>query len=61
LATSGIRVFTDTGDVYGSFENDMYFNVESDTGDVNVPDGIFGNNVCYVRTNTGDVKIEIEK
>lgn len=61
IAYSPVRVYTDTGDVYGSFENDMYFNVESDTGDVNVPEGIFGCNVCYVRTNTGDVKIEIEK
>ncbi len=59
--SSSIRVFTDTGDVYGVFSNDVVFNVKTDTGDVDVPEGVKNGPGGYVQTNTGDVKIEIEK
>ncbi|MBR2880623.1 MAG: DUF4097 family beta strand repeat protein [Oscillospiraceae bacterium] len=58
--SSSIRVFTDTGDVYGVFSNNVMFNVETDTGDVDVPEGIMDGPGGYIQTNTGDVKIEIE-
>ena len=58
--SSSIRVFTDTGDVYGVFSNNVMFNVETDTGDVDVPEGVKDGPGGYIQTNTGDVRIEIE-
>ncbi len=59
--SSSIRVFTDTGDVYGSFSNDVVFNVKTDTGDVDIPEGVKNGPGGYIQTDTGDVKIEIDK
>ena len=57
---ANFRVFTDTGDVDGSFVSDMIVNAETDTGDVDIPKCAVGGN-CYINTNTGDIRIEIEK
>ena len=54
-----VHIYTDTGDVYGSFTSDMIFNVSTNTGDVNVPQSAAGGE-CYIKTNTGDIKIEIK-
>jgi hypothetical protein len=53
-----ICVKTDTGDVTGSLLSDKVFDVETDTGDVNVPETVSGGK-CEIVTDTGDIKITI--
>ena len=54
-----IYVETVTGDVTGSFLSGKRFEVETNTGDAEVPDSSEGG-TCRVKTNTGDVKLEIK-
>ena len=55
-----ILVETSTGDVEGTFLSDKIIFAETDTGRVNVPKGIVGGR-CEIKTNTGDIKLEIQK
>ncbi len=55
-----ISIETDTGDVFGSLISDKIFIVESDTGNIDVPETTSGG-ICKITTDTGDIKIEIEK
>ena len=55
-----LDVSTDTGEVKGTLLSDKVFIVRSDTGDVDVPETTSGG-VCRISTDTGDIKIEIEK
>ena len=49
---------TDTGDIEGTLLSEKVFFVESDTGDVEVPKTTTGGK-CEIRTDTGDIEIEI--
>ena len=53
-----IFVKTGTGDVTGILLSDKMFDVETDTGEIDVPRTTEGGK-CQIRTNTGDVKITI--
>ena len=55
---ASIFVETDTGDVEGSLLSEKIFFTESDTGDIHVPRGTSGGR-CEIRTDTGDIEIEI--
>ena len=55
-----ITVKTDTGNVTGSLLTDKTFLAESDTGRVNVPRGSTGGK-CEITTDTGNIKITVEK
>ncbi|MBQ8440452.1 MAG: DUF4097 family beta strand repeat protein [Clostridia bacterium] len=57
---ASIFVETDTGDVEGSLFSEKIFFTESDTGDIHVPHGTSGGR-CEIRTDTGDIEIEIVK
>lgn len=51
---------TQTGDITGSLLSDKIFLVESGTGSVKVPKTTEGGE-CQVRSETGDIKLKIEK
>jgi DUF4097 and DUF4098 domain-containing protein YvlB len=51
---------TSTGDVEGTLRSDKMFIVRTDTGDVDVPKTMSGGR-CEITTDTGDIKIRIEK
>jgi DUF4097 and DUF4098 domain-containing protein YvlB len=51
---------TSTGDVEGTLRSDKVFIVRTDTGDVEVPKTTSGGR-CEITTDTGDIKIRIEK
>ena len=53
-----IFVETDTGDVEGSLLTNKMFITQTDTGDIDVPQTINGGR-CEIRTDTGDIKINI--
>lgn len=55
-----IFVTTDTGDVSGSLCSDKIFFTKTDTGDVDVPRSMTGGK-CEITTDTGDIRIEIQK
>ena len=55
-----IFVKTDTGDVGGTLLSDKVFIAKTDTGDVELPKTISGGK-CEINTNTGDIKISIQK
>ncbi len=55
-----IFVETDTGDVTGSLLTDKVFVVETDTGSMDVPRTVTGGR-CEITTDTGDVRIKIQK
>lgn len=55
-----ISVRTDTGDVNGSLLSEKVFITRTDTGDVDVPRTTSGGR-CEIITDTGDIKIRIEK
>lgn len=56
----GIFIETDTGDVKGSLLSDKVFIAKSDTGKVDVPKTASGGK-CEITTDTGSIKITIEK
>ena len=53
-----IFIITDTGDVEGSLLSEKVFIVNTDTGDIEVPNSITGGR-CEITTDTGDIKITI--
>ena len=55
-----IYVEVDTGDVRGTLLSDKVYIVETDTGNVDVPKTITGGR-CEISTDTGDVKISVNK
>lgn len=55
-----ITIKTDTGDVIGTLLSDKVFITESDTGTVRVPRTTEGGK-CEITTDTGDIRIDIEK
>lgn len=55
-----LYIETDTGYVKGSLLSDKIFFAETDTGRVDVPKTMTGGK-CEVKTDTGDIKITIEK
>lgn len=55
---TNIHIFTDTGDVYCYFLSEKTFDVHSQTGDIKRPKSK-GDEVCEVKTVTGDITIEI--
>lgn len=55
-----ISIKTSTGDVNGSFLSDKVFLTESNTGRISVPQTTTGGK-CEIITDTGDIKITIEK
>ncbi len=54
-----IRLEASTGNVKGSVLKAMTFDVDSSTGKRNYPKGTTGN-LCYIRTSTGDINVEIK-
>ena len=54
-----LYVKTNTGNVTGSLLTDKVFVTDTDTGRVEVPQTAVGGR-CEIRTNTGDIKIEID-
>ncbi len=61
-SADGGEVFieTDTGDVYGTLLSDKIFITESSIGDIKVPKTTSGGK-CEIKTDTGNIKIGIEK
>ena len=55
---ASIVVETDTGDVTGTLLSEKIFFTESDTEDIRVPQSMSGGR-CEIRTDTGDIVIEI--
>ena len=53
-----ILVKTDTGDVTGMVLTEKVFDVETDTGSVNIPKSGNGGN-CVIHTDTGDIEIAV--
>ncbi len=51
---------TDTGSVSGTLLSDKIFMTESDTGSINVPKTVTGGK-CEIKTDTGSIRIEIQK
>lgn len=54
-----IFVETDTGDVTGTLLSEKLFFVESDTGNIDVPQNITGGR-CEIKTDTGDIELDIQ-
>ena len=55
-----ISLKTDTGDIEGTLLSGKIFVVKSDTGRVNVPVSTSGGR-CEATTDTGDIKLELER
>ncbi|MBQ5758319.1 MAG: DUF4097 family beta strand repeat protein, partial [Clostridia bacterium] len=53
-----LNIATDTGDVRGSLLTDKIFIVQSDTGEIHVPETTSGG-VCRITTDTGDIHFRI--
>ena len=53
-----IIIHTDTGDVTGTLMTPKVFQVETDTGRVDVPESGSGGK-CQIKTDTGDIQVEI--
>ena len=60
IDAANLYIVTDTGDVEGSLLSDKIFDVRSGTGDESVPTGMVGG-LCKIRTDTGDIEIDIVK
>lgn len=54
-----VSVETDTGDVSGTFISEKTFITKTDTGRIEVPQGISGGK-CTIKTNTGDIKLNVQ-
>ena len=54
-----LSIKTDTGDVTGTLLTEKTFDAKASTGDVDVPKTTAGG-VCKIRTDTGDICINIE-
>ena len=54
-----ITVKTSTGDVTGTLRSGKIFSAGTSTGSVHVPDSTAGGK-CELRTNTGDIEIQLE-
>ena len=54
-----IYIVTDTGNVKGNLLTDKQFFVSSDTGKINVPKT--SGPLCDIKTDTGDIIIEIKR
>lgn len=57
VGAESITIETDTGDVTGTVRSDLYYDVETKTGKVQVPQSQ-GKGRCAIKTDTGDVRIE---
>lgn len=57
---SELYIELNTGDVSGSLLSDKVFIAQSETGRVNVPKSVTGGR-CEITTDTGDIKIIVEK
>ena len=55
-----IVVVTDTGDVKGTLLSDKVFITKTDTGSIDVPNSTSGGK-CEITTDTGDIRIELNK
>lgn len=55
-----LTIETDTGSVTGSLLTEKVFLTDSDTGRVDVPRTVTGGK-CEIRTDTGDIRVEIVK
>lgn len=55
-----LSIGLDTGDVTGSLRSDKVFIVQTDTGRVDVPKSITGGR-CEITTDTGNIKLTVEK
>lgn len=55
-----VTVETDTGDVTGTFRSEMIFLTQTDTGDIEVPQGTTGG-ICKITTSTGDIRLSVPK
>lgn len=53
-----IEIETDTGNVVGTLLCEKLFDAKSDTGRVTVPEPV-GTSPCKIRTDTGNIKIEL--
>ncbi|MBE6597267.1 MAG: DUF4097 domain-containing protein [Ruminococcaceae bacterium] len=53
-------ILTDTGDVSGNLLSDKIFITRTDTGRISVPSSATGGK-CEITTDTGDIRIEIQK
>jgi DUF4097 and DUF4098 domain-containing protein YvlB len=53
-----IIIHTDTGDVTGTLLTPKIFQVETDTGRVDIPESGSGGK-CQIKTDTGDIQVEI--
>lgn len=59
LSCPNVFITTDTGDVEGRFSSNKIFDVESDTGHIDIPPSRLGGGNCKIRTDTGDIKITV--
>ena len=58
LSCPNVVITTDTGDVEGRLVSNAIFDVESNTGHIDIPPSrLYGK--CKIRTDTGDVKITV--
>ena len=58
LSCPNVVITTDTGDVEGRLVSNAIFDVESNTGHIDIPPSrLYGK--CKIRTDTGDIKITI--
>ena len=55
---AAISVKTDTGDVTGSLLSNKMFVIDTNTGDVDVPETVDGGR-CEIVTDTGDIELNI--
>ena len=55
-----ISVVTSTGDVEGTLRSPKMFEIETSTGDVNVPPNGNDCGTCKITTDTGDINIQIK-
>lgn len=55
-----IKIKTTTGNVNGTLLSGKIFTASSETGNITLPKN-FGNGECKITTNTGNIKIEVEK
>jgi len=54
-----VLIKTDTGDVTGTLLSGKIFTVQSDTGEISVPESVSGGK-CQITTDTGDIRIAID-
>ena len=56
-----LDIETDTGSVKGTLLTSKVFDVDSDTGKRNYPRGSTAGGLCRIRTDTGDINIEVKE